>query len=248
MVCMKKRTNPFVKLSSSFLTVVLLLMLIVQLAYSIPPSYAYIFDFEDNLDGWVMDKTTTGSNFTIAEHPEGSVAKMVGNTFCTYAFNTKDIAIDLRNDSFLNIQWMFPNKEGAYVGIRVRGTEDKHLYIYSYFSGHFINTTDQGVIEYYGESIDVWHNHTINLHDAYLQIFGSVPETILYVQLINYPIGGGDYSMGQISYFDNITIGNVDIYTPSETSTTNNSIFSFLVVVPLMVVVVYFKRYRGRRL
>jgi len=206
------------------------------------------FDFEDNLDGWKANKLTSNSEFIIDRFEiigyDRKAAKLVGTTSYRYNFVDHEVAIKPNENSYVSIEWMFENRVGAYSGIRFYSSDLGSLYIYSYFFGIFVNTSTAGIIEIYGEYTNVWHNRTINIYEAYMQIFGKLPKTIDLIDLINYPVGGGLNPSEQITYFDNIVI-TAEI---SQITKTNFSLFSLVIIIPFAACMVLYLKIKDCRM
>ena len=202
--------------------------------------------FENDLNDWYTVKLTSNSEFVIdlyeQEGYDRKVAKLVGTTQYRFNFPNQEAEIKLNESSTISFEWMFENKAGAYSGFYLHTSDFGRLYIYAYFFGIFANTSTAGIIEFHGEETGKLLNHTVNLYDAYMQIFGKIPKTITHIYVINYPIGGGDYTTNQITFFDNIVI-EAEV---SQITETDFSIYYLVIIIPLMACMVIYRR--GRRM
>ena len=92
-------------ISGFFLTILLILM--AQPTQSLQATYSYIFDFEDNLDGWFPNKITYNTEFTIDHqvqeaYTSSKSAKLIGTSTYCLNFSAQNITIELTNSSTID--------------------------------------------------------------------------------------------------------------------------------------------------
>ncbi|MFX0092432.1 MAG: fibronectin type III domain-containing protein [Candidatus Hodarchaeota archaeon] len=178
------------------------------------------FDFEDNVADWDPVTLTKNSNFNVDDNfavSGNKSARLVGTT--TYNYNISKNhgkLIHFTNNTTISFSWRFENKDASYIGIIVR-TSGPNLYITSLFWGTYANISRYLVIQYYGEEINTWHQHMINMSRLYLDVYESIPANITSISLINKNSNGG-------THYDSVQITNFDAISFDGIKTSNISI------------------------
>ena len=169
----------------------------------------YNIDFDDNLENWqevskIGESSISLKNLYLQQEKNNSVAKLTGTSRYQYNLtlynNTK-----VTSSTFLNVSWMFENKESYYTGLLLTTIGECSVYIFSHFSGNFVNISKYTIIKFLEEDINVWYHHSLNLSSIYQNYFGFIPSKIDIIEIISF----FDYlPSNQITYFDNISIYN----------------------------------------
>lgn len=168
------------------------------------------FDFEDGLENWLPIYETNGTEFfnTDQTNYNGDYsACLKGRSRYYYVFDNN---ITMTNNTMLTFSWGFTNINGHYIGIYIV-TTGPNIWFISHFSYLYGNTSAYMVIMYENETSMMWHYHTANLSDIYLDYYGVLPEKIYQIQLYNRGYGphNGDLPSNQTTLFDYIHISNV---------------------------------------
>ena len=206
----------------------LLLILSLQLAFLFAfndnPSKGFIilgneiiYDFESSLEEWEPSLLTEGSVFelTNVDPFEGySSAKLVGRTRY-YQPIANYVTLNLTPSTIMNFSWKYDNIDGYYFGILL-ACEGPDIWFMHKFSGTYANNSNYLVVEYIAENIGEWYSHSVNIYDLYMDYYGYLPTKITSVHVYNrgYGAATGTTPSSQISYYDSIKIGDLDITIP----------------------------------
>ena len=250
--------------SSNTLRVILtliLLLLISSLSFqskgALLDTTSFTLDFEDSLEHWETYRVTSGSELALEVYPAeddilgNKSVKLIDNSIYRFRFNKTGVTLQMTNETHITFQWMFESTSGgAYAGFRLYTYDFGSLHIHAYFQGYFVNTSYAGILQIYGEETNVWHSHTVDLNEAYMQVFGEIPAVIDFIDVINYPIGGGSNPTGQITYFDNIVIANITVEpsTIPPTTTLNFSLYGSFILVTVIAFYVINKKRKSCRM
>lgn len=242
----RKITSKVIKILSLLL---IMSLLFAGKSLALQDTTSFILDFEEDLEYWESYRVTEGSELVLEVYPEeddilgNKSVKLIDNSIYRFRFNKTGVSLKMTSETYIDFQWMFESTSGgAYAGLRLYTYNFGSLYIYSYFQGWFANTSYAGILEIYGEETNLWYSHSIDLNEAYIQIFGEIPNVIDFIDLINYPIGGGSNPTGQITLFDNIII------STQPQPIAEYPLIGLYILVPLMVCLIYYKNRRGRRM
>jgi len=167
------------------------------------------FDFEDNLLGWEPNYLNVGSDFNITSdyaNTGESSACLKGFTRYHYLF-ANESSIAFTNNVTVSFSWMFTNYDGYYIGVIIY-TSDCGIFLTSHFSGIYANSSSIMVIQYDNEALNTWYTHTVNVSDLLLDYYGSLPEYLTSVQVINrgYGTSSDPAPCVLVTYFDSIHI------------------------------------------
>jgi len=210
--------------------------------------YGYFasFDFEDNLDAWKLYYETEGSDFNItsdfANTGEYS-ARLEGRTRYRYGF-VNETSMAFTSNTTVSFSWMFPNYAGYYIGIIIY-TSGPGLYLMSHFSGIYGNNSGYMILEYDNEALNTWYAHTVNISSLFLDYYGSLPENLTSIHVINrgYGSSGDLLPTAQVTYYDSIFISNGEEDFPDPTITITTLGYGILTALSVLTVfVVIFTR------
>ena len=175
-------------------------------------------------------KPATGGNFGLSTDAYWSNVSLNLNGTERLQLNLTNINMEfpLTNNSKFKFAWKFESTQYDFIGF-ILYTPTLPYWVVSYFGDtNYVNGTKQGIYEYKNEKTNTWYEHEINIGQLYLQSYGTLPEKIISINLLNvYLSSSSTISTNQVSYFDDFTFysnnGSVNVVPSSNTSQNSST-------------------------
>ena len=178
---------------------------------SIAPASKFIEDFETGYDGWqkITGNFQYAGTQTQIKYQGTSAFKMISSRESSSGYAGQysypvDIAVTPGKQ--FTFSYYFPTKSVSYVGYLLHFNNGKEAYYISLFSGYFINNTAYYLCQYPNEQINLWHTHSHNVYQNYINAFRNIPSNLKITSISM--IMGDPYFTNQLqtAYFDMLTI------------------------------------------